>query len=769
MFCTKCGTELHEGDFFCSKCGASQTTMTSVTNEQSVQNQQPSNAQSMNEQSINPQPSNVEFTNMSSSYMQTTHREPKPLQQQVTSPVSSNEGNHDSDKKVRKERKKGSTKKILIPIVVVLAILLVAAGIFGGIAFTRTNTWKEYLATYRNFPDQVESLGNFEEDYKAYLKEAEDFAAHYKFWEYENQKKKMEELCEDVKELNKAIEGYLEVYESVVAEIDDSGKYFLDDYEKEYKYIKEAFTEDLEAFDEDACRKDSKKFEKIRDDIKDYNQSIIASYDETITDFKESGNNNYYEVELELLTEKTNSYQEAVASGNYNKIRSSYQDFMELKGLYDNVPDGMYSLGDYIQMDVSEEKIIRLYYSGSDMNWDPKKIRVYEYGKKHGWYEDIVLDLKRIKGNMTIDLVADISTSLYDQFDEMKNSVTSFVNSTDADTKLGLSIISSTYRREATFTTNKNSIVSKVNDLYCEGCTSLYQSLHSSVLYTASNTGARCVVAFTDGRNEPYITGYDYTADDVIEVAQKYQVPVYIIGIGSNVDSVEMERIANATGGRFYSNRSASELYGIYNEIYSKQADMYELSYQSKHLNKDAREVYMYYYDAANSVGFRTQFKLEPAVVQSGYSLAGITSSDDLLSYYTNQKHLAAEDISSLSSIDDLQTVINIYYAKNGYKFKDSTVLQTMQSLGVIKQNGSLDGVTAEANIKKDEVLYSNYKALQIARYEWIYSVTREVYWEYYGNISLNEIEQEVNSRLNQKNGRFNHDIKKSYEDLIRY
>ena len=107
-----------------------------------------------------------------------------------------------------------------------------------------------------------------------------------------------------------------------------------------------------------------------------------------------------------------------------------------------------------------------------------------------------------------------------------------------------------------------------MDGLNCYGLTSLYQSLYSSVIYTASQPGSKCVVAFTDGLNEPYGTGYDFTENDVIEAAKRYKIPVYIIALGSQVDSYVLNNIAYSTGGKYFENTSIYDLYSIYEEIY---------------------------------------------------------------------------------------------------------------------------------------------------------------------------------------------------------
>ena len=64
-------------------------------------------------------------------------------------------------------------------------------------------------------------------------------------------------------------------------------------------------------------------------------------------------------------------------------------------------------------------------------------------------------------------------------------------------------------------------------------------------------------------------TGYDFSEYDVIEVAERYKIPVYIIALGSDVDSSVLSNIAYSTGGKYFENIDISELYSVYEEIYN--------------------------------------------------------------------------------------------------------------------------------------------------------------------------------------------------------
>lgn len=626
------------------------------------------------------------------------------------------------------------------------------------------------MEDYAKVQKEVHSLGLYAEEYENDLLEATVLAANYKIWEYDQQKAKMDDLCAQIKESDQKFQEFWNIYNEVVAEIEDTKKYFLGEYENDYTEQKQEFQDDLQNYKEQECIKLAPIFEKWKETIPEYNKMQLEKADGEIAKWVKN-KSDYYGYERKTLKDAQGDFQEAVQGENYLNAWNDYQEIVQLKKKYDNIPLDSAGLDSYYQMDAATENVIKLYYSQfpSDMIWNKDGFIIREYTKKKGWQEADLLDSKQIEGNLSIDLVADISTSMdleYGQFDTMKDAIDNFVNSTRDDTYLGLSVISNTYRREASFTRDKDTISDKVWQLYPEGRTSLYQSLYSSVMYAASTSGAKCVVAFTDGKNEPYGTGYDYSAQDVIDAANMYKIPVYIIAIGSNVDSGVLSDIAYSTGGDYYDDIYVSELESVYDDIYSAQEKVWELSYKSKLKNSAKRTVYWYCADNGNGWDIRSEFKLDPVDVVNGYSMAGIVDSANLASYYTNKKYLSAEEMANLNSIDDLQTLINIYCAKKGYQFSTDSVLQQMKSLGVIKKNGTKSMSEVTSAIKKDRVLYANFSMLYNTRYEWVYHVTAEVYDEYDGFIDLDELKNEVNARLGQSQGRFNYDIEKAYKVL---
>ena len=138
---------------------------------------------------------------------------------------------------------------------------------------------------------------------------------------------------------------------------------------------------------------------------------------------------------------------------------------------------------------------------------------------------------------------------------------------------------------------------------------------------------------------------------------------------------------------------------------------------------------------------------------------------NNLAGYYTDKKYLSSDDLSHIANINDLQKLINIYCAKNGYQFQNPNVLQEMISMGVISSNGTLNMDSTTANLQQNSVLWANYMALYNRRYELIYQEVYKVYNDRNKNISLEEIMTTVHQNLGQTDlTRFSVDVNAAYK-----
>lgn len=727
MYCNNCGNELIAGAKFCSKCGA---------------------------------PVNQEADDGISQV---------PKQEVTETEITSNEETKEVPEKTENtgqnpvKEKRPFNKKLAVILSLVLVLLIAGLGTGFYIVKAKTDDFRNYIVETEKKAKSYSSLGKYEGEYTSLIKEAGKTADGYNIFEYEEEQEKISALFKNVDELKGRIADYEKKYKDIINETEVESKFLFGDYTEKYEEAKAKTEKAFLTLDEEESKAGVDELEGMLADIRTYNEQKAEEYNNKIREMSISGD--YFDAEKGFVDNAKKELEEALKDADYVKAEQVFNDFDEQKKRYDRIDKSDY-FDNFIQMDVSEDKTVKLYYEDNGNNWNADKFTLLERAKgDKEWSQAEIVGMNQVNGSLSIDLVVDVSGSMQDIFYDMKESVKNFVYNTDNDTELGLSIISDIYRRESEFTDDKNNIVNLVDGLNCYGLTSLYQSLYSSVIYTASQPGSKCVVAFTDGLNEPYGTGYDFTENDVIEAAKRYKIPVYIIALGSQVDSYVLNNIAYSTGGKYFENTSISDLYSIYEEIYDSQKTIYELTYKSKLSNKKEREVYVNYYDDSNGWGVRSEFAMKPGIILNGYSENSIVDSSDLKSYYTNKKYLAVEEVARLSTIGELQTVINIYCAKAGFKFKpDGDALVLMKQLGIIKKNGKKTMAQVTAKLKKDEVIWTNFSTLFNYRYEWLYGVASRLY--YNGYTDFDELNEEVHSELGERTGRFVDVLKKIYKKL---
>ena len=761
-FCTKCGKSANDDALFCTACGAKFKTS---------QISEPSNmSSSFNEEKTKPapplqqQPEHVQQQVIPSQQQTLPPRQqtippqqqPRQFQQQML-PPSQTFGN---------EPKKKSRKGGIIALVSILSILLIAGLGVGGFFFyahTKTEKFANYLENYKEKAAAYASLGDYSEEYNTYLSEAKKLISKKDFRSMPQQKSRMETLWPELDNMVSQIEKQKEIFDDIVAEMESDEKYFFGDMEHDYNAAKEAAEAAITNYLATDAVKKTKAFEKVADEIKEYDKNEVHDYLQDVEQV--SRNSGWLALEENLLNTRKQQVIDSADEGNYVKTKEAYDAFMKQKSSLEAVNNAAHVLSGYNQADVSKDYEVRLYFDISEItDWEDDGFTIYEKANNNNdWKYCELLDVNEVDGHMTIDLVADVSDSMSSSFTTMQNILSSFASSTSPDTYLGLSLIGNVYERKLGFTQDKTTVSNEINHLNCYGLTSLYQSLYSSVMYTASASGAKCVVAFTDGMNVSYNTGFDYSADDVIRVAKAYQIPVYIIGLGSNIDSALLRRIATETGGQYYDRVSISDMSTIYGNIYSQQKNRYEVSYKSEFKSDMDRQIYMLYYDDNTNVGIRFENELAAATLYNGYQMA--FDANNLAGYYTDKKYLSSDDLSHIANINDLQKLINIYCAKNGYQFQNPNVLQEMISMGVISSNGTLNMDSTTANLQQNSVLWANYMALYNRRYELIYQEVYKVYNDRNKNISLEEIMTTVHQNLGQTDlTRFSVDVNAAYK-----
>lgn len=323
-----------------------------------------------------------------------------------------------------------------------------------------------------------------------------------------------------------------------------------------------------------------KQLKDVQNDLDDEIQDQIQYYESIDMSKAEETELSAYDTEIKQIHELT---------------KAKKKNYAEIKKAFDKMDDTVYmytepekSLDVQVQqVDASEFPKVRLYVNVEDSatgqvpeSLDGAMFYIRKEDADSRFVRQKVSEVIQLNEAeaLKVDMVADVSGSMDGRpLDEAKFIMNGFVNSVqfDAGDQVELTSFATGVRLEQEFCDDPSILNEKINQLTTGDMTSLYDALYTSIERVAAQTGARCVIAFTDG-NDNYS---NCTEEDVIEVAQRYHVPVFIIGIGG-IDASEIGYIAAQTSGQYYNVDDVYSMESIYQQIYQMEKELYLLEFE---------------------------------------------------------------------------------------------------------------------------------------------------------------------------------------------
>jgi len=149
--------------------------------------------------------------------------------------------------------------------------------------------------------------------------------------------------------------------------------------------------------------------------------------------------------------------------------------------------------------------------------------------------------------------------------------------------------------REHDFTSDKGPLYQLIEGLEAEGNTPLYDALYKAVRLVAREpAGNRAVLLLTDGRDEvlggPRGSGSKVADEDTpVREATRARVPVFTIGLGEEVDTPYLKRVAMETGGTFQEAPDSAQLAALFRNVADLLKQQYRITYTSA-VNRDGKK-----------------------------------------------------------------------------------------------------------------------------------------------------------------------------------
>lgn len=184
---------------------------------------------------------------------------------------------------------------------------------------------------------------------------------------------------------------------------------------------------------------------------------------------------------------------------------------------------------------------------------------------------------------LSVVVALDASGSMSRAMDATREAAKAFVTSLRETDSVQLLRFARTIDTPTVMTSTKAPVLAAIDATAARGDTALYDGLFQSIDLLAERRGRKAVVVLSDGvdddgAGQPLSVR---TIGEVLERAGTVNVPIYAIGLGTEMDEAVLTDIAETTGALYLNAPDASELGEVYALISDQLSGQYAIRYTS--------------------------------------------------------------------------------------------------------------------------------------------------------------------------------------------
>jgi VWFA-related protein len=219
---------------------------------------------------------------------------------------------------------------------------------------------------------------------------------------------------------------------------------------------------------------------------------------------------------------------------------------------------------------------------------------------------------------LSFAIVLDRSGSMTgDKITRAKESVRRFISLMEHGDRASLFAFSDKVVMLKSLTDDQGGLNMAVQSIQPGGHTALFDGIAGGVESVKGISGRRAVIVLTDGiANRGALD-----IDQAIESAVKTNVSVYVIGLGEDVRTARLERIARETGGSYFFTPSAKGLAEIYETISKRIRNEYAVTYTTEKRGEYIRSVSITL--RSGQIAVRSFFQPESSLFGAGMRFPG--------------------------------------------------------------------------------------------------------------------------------------------------
>ncbi len=301
--------------------------------------------------------------------------------------------------------------------------------------------------------------------------------------------------------------------------------------------------------------------------------------------------------------------------------------------------------------------------------------------------------------------------------DKAKSAVKNFVASFNSKKDfIGIIGFSSRVDKPLPLTQDIVGLNSTVDSIRADSMTALYDAMLVGLDEIKNANSVKVLVVLTDGQDN----ASQSKCKDVIEKANRENIPIYIIGLGDvNIDTLQL--IANSTKGHFYYTTTSASLDTVYAAISKQIQAFYELVYSSPNfssadstrqieLSFDIDRIYLLTIPAsanfpAEVIEFAEKKEKEKQYLLDGsIAIAVLLTAGALLFYYRRKKQNENQPVIKKIFPNPSDGNINLDYQSGAGQ------LQILNQNGQVEKTIEIDGTQTQFDLTDLQV--GNYIAV---------------------------------------------------------
>ncbi|NOT27197.1 MAG: VWA domain-containing protein [Acidobacteria bacterium] len=185
---------------------------------------------------------------------------------------------------------------------------------------------------------------------------------------------------------------------------------------------------------------------------------------------------------------------------------------------------------------------------------------------------------------VTFMLALDSSGSMIRSAERAQEAARGFVMSLRSEDRLGMIMFADRAEYIHSPMVQRDDSIKAIDTYKAKGGTALYDAVYDSLAQISDVKGRRVVIVVTDGRDENAASngpGSLRAWEDVLRKLEQTEAAVYPVGVGTNVDKMRLQELADRSGGTAYFPQDVNALAADYGKILDELRRRYVVGYES--------------------------------------------------------------------------------------------------------------------------------------------------------------------------------------------